>query len=208
MCASLVQMSQPPVVLGRRQTNKLSSTNTGALIADIITAMLFATSYPHADGRISHCFYGRIRGLKLPLGAALAEALPVLREKLCGSSYNERCIGEVGTAGRNVAYHIHGECTRAKTQPSAIENAQIAMETKRAKFSYADVLSGAVITDKKQIEILTTPPSQISDAVFRLLDEMRPKPLQALLRTPDWLNSAYHNLTLNSPDVSDIYIVC
>lgn len=54
----------------------------------------------------------------------MKEMLLALREKLCGSNYDASSMDQIGIIGRNVAFHIHGECTSAERNRSNIEVAQ------------------------------------------------------------------------------------
>lgn len=164
------------------------------MFREMVKAFLYAADYPHAPPRFTLCFYGQIKGVKLPLANELRKFMETLHEKLCGHVYeaNERSPCDT-VIGRNLLLHIHGECSRAGTQESAIQRVQHKLEEKSSSFSYMQILSGESITDKLQVQVLTNEQSQISSAVYRLLDELRPNPLESIVRTPDWLVSAYKN---------------
>lgn len=204
-CANLLALPGviDKVVQGRQNYNVLKSNSAANLFADILTVIEFSSTYPHVDNRKSVCFFAQVSDIKFPLGDELKQTLRALRKKICNEDYDENSIKNIGVVGRCLSVHLHGEFTRADNTRSSIEIAQAKLAEKRDTWTYLQVLSGAHLTDQSHIKILNTPPSQISCAVYRILQETRPKPLEAVTRTGDWQASVYAHLSLKQSDVAD-----
>lgn len=185
----------------RQNQNTLKSTQPLSLFEDILAVIIFSSLYPHADERISHCIFASIKGIHFPSEKELSPFLIKIFERLAKTLYDDTAIDKISMVGRRLAVHLHGECTSSRTNISQIELDQSKLIDKNDSFTFISVLAGESIGEKAQVDKLTKPPFDISQAVFRILDELRPKPLESVVRTPDWLDSVFANLRLKDIDV-------
>lgn len=192
---------KPSVKQGRQVLNVLRDTSPISLFDQMFTALIYASEYEYADDRIHNCFKGMIKGKIMPIGDALIAKLKSLRERCSGTPYSTDDIKSFSLVGHHVAHFVHGVCKTTGTTVSTIQESQAKRLKKSEEFSYLDILKGVNVKNPKEIDILIKGPSQIAQGVDRILDTIRPMPLERLVRTDDWLGSVYANLPVSSPYV-------
>lgn len=118
-----------------------------------------------------------------------------LYQMLHGEPYEKSHEKRLTVVGRRLIQLINGNF-----EESTIERVQGNMVNLQ-NTSLSDVIAGKTILDEKQVEKLTTAPSEIALAVQKIMETLYPRPIERIFNTTAWKESVFRNLARNDYDV-------